>query len=465
MNNQLLYDNDIIVAPTSPIGGAVVMVRISGNGCTKLLNGLFKVVSMKEGLKPRHQYFGSLYDGDNVLDEVMVTFFPNPFSYTGEDMLEVSCHASPYIIERLLEILTSHGTRMAKAGEFTFRSYINGKRDMAEAEAVADIIAAESKAQLNVAMAQLKGHLSHQFQSLRDQLLRFTALLELELDFSEEEVEFANRSELVRLCKHISEQIAPLIESYQVGRKIKNGVKTVLAGIPNCGKSSLLNALLGEQRAIVSDIAGTTRDAISETIALGGIPFRFVDTAGIRITNDPIEKLGVEKSFSYVEQSDLVVIVLDPTQQGNITLKHQLNQIPTNLIQAKQSLYLVNKSDCLTHEERQQLKKGLLHLNPLFISSKTGEGIELVVNKLIELSGSASIKSQHLITNARHLALLKQAHQSLEKVYEGLQNELSGDLLSGDLRVAINALGEITGETITSNEVLHHIFSHFCIGK
>lgn len=468
MPSTLLYDKDIIVAPTSPLGGAVVMLRVSGEGCSNSIKGIFKT---KRGetpsLHPRHVYFGDLYDGDKPLDEVTLVYYQAPASYTGEDTIEITCHASPYIVSRLMQLLFQKGARMAKPGEFTFRSYLNGKLDMAEAEAVADIIAAESEAQLNVALTQLRGELSLELGTIRKKLIEFSSLLELELDFSEEDVEFADRSALTSLCQNLITHINRLVDSFETGRKIKQGVQTALVGIPNSGKSSLLNLLLGENRAIVSNIAGTTRDAISATANVGGVPFRFIDTAGLRQTKDPIEQMGVEKSIEYLEKSDLVLFVIDAVSLQSIPLEQQLASIPVSS-RCKDTLFLLNKVDLISQELQEQLLlevKSQTKGEVLSLSVKQRTGIEELQKALVHRTGYKSVSAETLITNARHLRLLEEALLSLKRLDKGLKEGLSSDLLSGDLRDAIRTLGEITGDAITSEEVLHHIFAHFCIGK
>lgn len=444
------------------------MVRVSGDGCLQCVDGIFK---NKRGVaptfQPRQVYYGHLYDGEQPLDEVTLVFFRGPASYTGEDTLEITCHASSYIVSRLLQLLFLKGARMAKPGEFTFRSYLNGKLDMAEAEAVADIIAAESEAQLQVALSQLRGELSQHLGQIRKQLIEFASLLELELDFSEEDVEFADREALNSLCDSLIQHLEKLIASFDTGRKIKQGVQTALVGVPNSGKSSLLNLLLGEDRAIVSDIAGTTRDAISETAHVSGIPFRFIDTAGLRDTEDPIERMGVEKSKEYLEKSDLILFVVDGATIESTPLESQLSSLPLSIPYEKK-LFLLNKIDLLSSSMQEEYLHEIqhyTHAKAIPISVKENRGIVELKEELVSRSGYQKTSANTLITNTRHLRLLQEAHSSLMVLKEGLEAGLSTDLLTGDLRDAIRALGEITGDTITSEEVLHSIFANFCIGK
>lgn len=469
MSLSTLYEHDTIVAPTAPLGGAVVMFRLSGSEACTIAQRLFRNPRGKEvDFSPRYAHYGYLMDETELLDEVTLTYYQAPKSYTGEDVVEISCHASPYISQRAMELFIAAGARIAQPGEFTFRSFLNGKRDMAEAEAVGDVIAAESRTQLQVAMAQLKGSLSLWLREIREKMLRFTALMELELDFSEEDVEFADRTELIKFCQELRTMLGDMIASFDKGNKLRHGVKTVLAGIPNSGKSSLLNALLGEERAIVTDIEGTTRDAISETIILQGIPFHFTDTAGIRQTSDPIEKLGVAKSFEYVEKSDLRLLLIDADRLDAIPIKEQVELIPSELLASKETLFILNKVDLLASERLSDLTRYIQEQydkTPLLVSAKKETGLQELTTQLVEASGCGGLKVDALITNVRHLTHLKETDESLQSVLQGLKRGLSPDLLTGDLRQAIQALGEITGDTISSEEVLHQIFASFCIGK
>lgn len=468
-------DTDIIVAPATPLGGAVMLIRVSGEGCLNLLSLFFRPASGKAfSLEPRKVYYGLFHD-EEVLDQVMVVHFATPKSYTGEEMLEITCHASPYIVTRILEALCRKGARMAKPGEFTFRSFLNGKRDMAEAEAVADLLKVESEAQLRVALSQLRGDFSKGLSQLREELLHFIALLELELDFSEENVEFADRAELLRRADTILGEIRKLVESYQTGRKIRNGVKTTLAGIPNSGKSSLLNLLLGQDRAIVSAIEGTTRDAVSETTEIGGMLFRFIDTAGIRQTEDPIEGMGVERALRSVEEADVVLLLIDATRSSKGMLEKQLAVLPFSKIAGKSLLCVLNKIDLVNEAEKARIEKQIVELlsqvctplNPTItlLSAKKGEGLTELKEALLKETGGGTLSPSAIVTNVRHLALLREAESALALVRQGLEKGLSSDLLTIDMYRCVGALGEITGDAITGEEVLHHVFSHFCIGK
>lgn len=468
MSKSDFYHKDIIVAPASPLGGAVVMLRISGDGVTNRIKGIFATPKGSvESFIPRHLYFGYLYEEDTILDEVTLVYYKAPYSYTGEDTLEITCHASSYIVSHFISLLLQRGIRMAEPGEFTFRSYLNGKRDMAEAEAVADLIAAESKAQLQLALSQLQGELSKHLADIRTKLLRFTSLIELELDFSEEDVEFADRKELTSLCLEILKDLSRLIDSYDAGRKIKKGVQTALVGIPNSGKSSLLNYFLGENRAIVSNIAGTTRDAISEMITIEGIPFRLIDTAGLRETEDPIEKLGVSKSREYLSKSDLALLLLDATCLEESPLDKQLELLVNDEIRQK-TIILLNKIDLLSFETQEKVSHIVeiqTGIRPILISISQNIGLKDLKKALLDYCNFNPTKGEALISNIRHKYLLEETYKSLNSLLEDLERGLSGDLLTSYLHKAILSLGEITGDTITSDDVLHNIFAHFCIGK
>ena len=467
---QVATTKELIVAPATPLGGAMVVIRLSGEGILPLLAAIFKPRKKNLGdIAPRRLYLGDIHDGNDTIDEVVLTYFQAPFSYTGEDMLEITCHASPYIVENIVRICLEKGARMAQPGEFTLRTFLNGKKDMAEAEAVADLLRAETKEQHRLAKTQMKGAFSQELNSLREQLLHFTALLELELDFSEEEVEFANRTQLLTLCDAISKAIDALVASYEVGRKIKNGIATAIAGIPNAGKSSLLNLLTGSERAIVSNIAGTTRDTISETAYIGGALFRFIDTAGIREAVDPIEQEGVKRARHSAQEADIQILLIDATKGEEAALKEQLDLLQT-LPQSEQQqrIVVLNKIDLLTEEEKERLKEQLQKQckeQSLLFSTKTKEGLEALLHLLSDFIGIGTLPPQAIITNARHHTLLLQVQHHLRSVREGLSVELPIDLVTIDLRSAIACLGEITGEAISSSEVLHHIFAHFCIGK
>ena len=389
---------------------------------------------------------------DEVIDEALVTVFRAPHSYTGEDSVEISCHGSRYILNKVLELLIQQGCRMANPGEYTMCAYLNGKMDLSQAEAVADLIASSNKATHQMAMSQLRGHFSSRLAQLREQLLKLTSLLELELDFSDhEDLEFADRSELLELAQHIDEHISRLAQTFKTGNALKNGIPVAIVGAPNVGKSTLLNALLGEERAIVSDIQGTTRDAIEDTIQLGDVTFRFIDTAGIRHTDDTIENLGIKRSIAAAQRAHIILMMTEPgTPYPDITVRDDQTVIT-----------VCNKSDlppsCSVCCDN-------VATTPLPISAKFGVGLDLLRQRLIDAAPKTA-DSDVIVTNARHYDALTRAHQHLHRVLDGLQQQTSGDLLSEDLRLVLDTLAEITGGQITPNEVLGNIFKNFCVGK
>ena len=387
------------------------------------------------GAKPNTVCYGHIRDGAEVVDECMVSVFKAPHSYTGEDSAEISCHGSRYILNKVLELLVQNGCRMAEPGEYTMRAYLNGKMDLSQAEAVADLIASTNRATHHLAMSQLRGGISSELATMREQLLKLTSLLELELDFSDhEDLEFADRSELLELAKTIDNHITHLADTFQTGNALKNGIPVAIVGAPNVGKSTLLNALLGEERAIVSDIQGTTRDAIEDTILIGGITFRFIDTAGIRHTDDQIENLGIERSIAAARRARIILMMTEPGVP--------YPDIPTNDDQTV--IRIENKTQAF--------------------QAKYGIGIEALKQQLIAAAPKTS-DSDIIITNARHYDALVRAHEAILRVIDGLEMQMSGDLLSEDLRLVLDILAEITGTQITPNEVLGNIFKHFCVGK
>lgn len=452
---QKLYSEDTICAVATAPGGALGIIRISGNNTFHCLEPIFRSLG-KKNLTERESHsviFGHILDENGkVIDEVLVTLFKDNHSYTGEESAEISCHGSQYILQQVLELLMKNGCRMALPGEFTQRAFLNGKMDLSQAEAVADLIASNSAASHRIAMSQMRGDFSKELTHLREQLLHITSLLELELDFGDhEELEFADRTELTALTEKISTTLSRLVNSFHTGNSIKNGVPVAIIGPSNAGKSTLLNALLHEERAIVSSIKGTTRDTIEDTITLGGILFRFIDTAGIRETSDEIENLGIERSYQMIDRADIVLLLTSPDAQ--------LTPAEMNLVQehceGKTLIQLWNKCD---QEEPQQAA-----LTP--ISAKNGQGIAELEQQLIDTMTGKMNQSDILITNVRHLEALSKALESISRVKEGLEMNLSGDFVSQDLREALFHIAEVTGGQITSDEVLGNIFKHFCIGK
>ena len=465
-----------ICAPATSVGtGAISVVRLSGPDTMAVVD---RVIRFRSGMAAEAPGYSLKFGNIEGLDEVLVSFFRAPHSYTGEDAAEISCHASPYIVSTLLDRLTEAGCRLAEPGEFTRRAFLNGKMDLAQAEAVADVISSASAAQHRVAMNQLRGGYSAELRELRKQLLELTALLELELDFSEEDVEFADRSRLRALLDTACSHCRQLADSFRLGNAIRNGVPVAIVGAPNSGKSTLLNALLRDDRAIVSDIPGTTRDTVEETCVIDGVLFRFIDTAGIRASSDEVERLGIERTFRKISEAEIVLGVVDISASEE-QVSQELQTI-TDRIDYKQQklLILANKTDkengnkivttlnsfVTSTDSENNSHSGLDPESPvLAISAKIGKGLENLRSALVSHAGVASA-SGTLVTNARHAAALREAAASLSAVSDGLDTGRPSDLLAEDLRAALASLGSITGE-ITTDEVLGEIFSKFCIGK
>jgi tRNA modification GTPase len=452
------YTTDTIVALATPSGiGAIGVIRLSGPDAIIIANKVFKGKDLTQ--QASHTiHFGSIADGDMVLDEVLVSLFVGPRSYTRENVVEISCHGSNYIIESIIKLLIKKGARSAKAGEFTLRAFLNGQLDLSQAEAVADLIASNSKASQQVALQQLRGGFSSQLQTLRDQLVQFASLIELELDFAEEDVEFANRDQLKKLINDILRVISALIQSFELGNAIKHGINTVIAGRPNAGKSTLLNALLNEERAIVSHIPGTTRDTIEEVLNINGINFRLIDTAGIREATDAIEKIGVERTMEKISTSSLLVYVYDAEQ---ITLA-ELNADLENLQKPGITMLIVaNKADLLTEEQILALPHTE---SAIIISAKQKQHIDELKNKIYHAAVKDQLEGNDiLVTNIRHLEALQKTEDALIRVLDGMET-VTSDFLSMDIKQALHYLGEITG-AVTTDDLLENIFSKFCIGK
>lgn len=464
---------DTICAPaTVPGTGAIAIIRMSGKDSFRIAD---KVVSCKgstisetEGYKLR---YGVALEADGTdLDTVLVSVFRSPHSYTGEDSVEISCHSSKYVVERLLQRLVDSGARPAGPGEFTQRAFVNGKMDLAQAEAVADVISSQNAAAHRVAYSQLKGGFSKELKSLRDELLKMTSLLELELDFSEEDVEFASRRELSALLDGALRHIHSLTDSFRYGNALRNGVPVAIVGAVNAGKSTLLNALVGDDRAIVSDIAGTTRDTIEETMTIDGTLFRFIDTAGLRTTQDEVEKIGISRSYKKMSEAEIVLALLDVTvpEEEN---EHSISDIVNNLdVKSQKLIVLLNKVDVLGSNINVSLLNNTVSspdekVTKLYISAKTGFGLDTLRTLLSDSQKTATLDSgQTIVTNLRHYQSLMSAAASLEKVRSSLATSQTPDLLSEDLRQALHHLGTILGE-VTPDEVLGNIFERFCIGK
>ena len=445
---------DTICALATAPGGALGIIRISGPRTLEILSRIF--TRDLSAAQPNTLHYGHIREeGGEVVDEVVVSLFRAPHSYTAEDCAEISCHGSRYILNKVLETLVKHGCRMAQPGEFTKRAFLNGKMDLSQAEAVADLIASTNKATHQIALNQLRGHFSSKLALLRKQLLKLTSLLELELDFSDhEDLEFADRSELQDLTKAIDQHITHLADTFQTGNALKNGIPVAIIGAPNVGKSTLLNALLGEERAIVSDIQGTTRDAIEDTMQLGGVTFRFIDTAGIRHTEDEIESLGIERSKAAAQRARIILLMTEPG-------------VPYPEIDVREDqtvIRVINKSDKDTAVKPSVGSLLSQSDNVLHISAKYNSGLDVLREQLISTAPKTS-DTDVIVTNARHYDALVRAHEAIQRVLDGLQMQLSGDILSEDLRQALNILAEITGGAITPQETLNNIFSHFCVGK
>jgi len=453
------WDDTIIAPATAPGIGAIAVIRLSGSRAVEIVNDIFPSKDLLQ--QPSHTlHVGLLKDGDELLDEVVISLYRAPKSYTGEDVAEISCHGSPHVQERILAACLSKGARMARAGEFTQRAFLNGKMDLTQAEAVADLIASHSEASRLSALHTMRGGFAHELKALREQLLGFSALIELELDFSQEDVEFADRKKFQALIAEAQRVTDRLIESFRFGNVIRNGVQVAIVGRPNAGKSTLLNALLNEQRAIVSEIAGTTRDTVEEVISIEGIQFRLIDTAGIRShTSDVIESMGIEKSREKIEQADIVLQLLDATDdewEEDLPMGDGLSPDSRKVIQ------VLNKTDLLSAEELDERFKNLPFI---FVSAKTSGGIENLKQRLVQfvLEGKTQTEGT-IVTNVRHYDALMQVRAALADIRNGLDSGLTGDLLSLDIRRGLHYLGEITGE-ITNEEQLSWIFGKFCIGK
>jgi len=450
----MFINNDTICALATSSGqGAISIIRLSGPQAIDICNHFFTSKDLrKENSHTLH--FGTIRQKKTILDEVIVSIFHSPQSYTGEDVVEISCHGSVYIQNQLIQLFLGAGARMAKAGEFTMRAFANGKMDLSQAEAVADLIASESKSAHQIAMHQMRGGFSKDLKNLRDKLINFAALIELELDFGEEDIEFADRKKFNTLLVKIKQNIQNLIDSFVTGNVLKNGVPVAIVGLPNVGKSTLLNALLNEERAIVSEIAGTTRDTIEDIIIIGGIQFRFIDTAGLRKTEDAIEKIGIQKAIEKVSSAQIILFIIDASQDIN----SQLNELQRlKETSSKEPIVVVNKID---------LNKSIANTfpNALLLSAKNKEGLDNLSNKMIELVNTTSTETNTLVSNSRHLDALKISLEYITKTIDGLSRGTSGDFLAMDIRQALHFIGEITGE-ISSDDLLENIFSKFCIGK
>ncbi|MGL4412018.1 MAG: tRNA uridine-5-carboxymethylaminomethyl(34) synthesis GTPase MnmE [Bacteroidales bacterium] len=467
-----MYTTETICAvSTAPGVGGVAIIRVSGGEAIEICNKIFRPMNQKRELltqKPYTLSYGSIRRGEELIDDVVVSLFKGPNSFTGEDTIEISCHGSIYIQQQILQLLVENGARTALPGEFTQRSFLNGKMDLSQAEAVADLIASTSAATHRLAVSQMRGGFSNELTKLRLELLNFTSLIELELDFSEEEVEFADRSQLHNLASSIEKLISKLADSFSVGNAIKNGVPVAIIGETNAGKSTLLNALLNEEKAIVSDIHGTTRDVIEDTINIHGVTFRFIDTAGIRETSDTIESIGIQRSFDKMQQASIVLWMIDATT--DLESLNQLGDRILEIIDQKRLITIFNKSDLIAQHELELKAKELSErlskdINPIFISARDNHNISQLEEKLIEASQIPDIgQNDVIVTNIRHYEALTNARKAIERVIQGLDSRISGDFLSQDIRECMHYLGEITGN-ISTDDILGNIFKNFCIGK
>lgn len=463
MSQNNINKDTIIALATSSGVGAIAIIRLSGENSIEIVNRFYQSKYRAKDLrqvKSHTVHLGNIVENSRILDEVLITVFKNPNSYTGEDLVEISCHGSVYIQQEILQLFLKNGIRHADAGEFTLRAFVNGKMDLSQAEAVADLIASDSKASHQIAMQQMRGGFSTEIALLREQLLNFASLIELELDFAEEDVEFADRKQFQELIFKISSVLKRLIDSFAVGNVLKNGIPVAIVGEPNVGKSTLLNALLNEEKAIVSHIAGTTRDAIEDEIILSGVAYRFIDTAGIRETKDEIESIGIKKTYENIEKAQLVLHLVDGSKIQDLKndKKSLKEKYPT-----KKIITIVNKTDLLSDDEILNFKSQIL--NSLFLSAKNKTGIDTLIQNLIDLANTGILSNnQTIVSNSRHFEALNNALQSLNEVQKGIDQNISSDLFAIDIREALFHLGLITGE-ITTNDLLGNIFTNFCIGK
>lgn len=473
-----MFYNDTITALATPAGaGAIAIIRVSGPEAISIVGSIFNMYKkgVFENQETHTLHLGNIVDGHRVIDEALVSLFKGTKSYTGEPTVEISCHGSAYIQQEILQLLLRKGCRAAKPGEFTLRAFINGKMDLSQAEAVADLISSDNEAAHQIAMQQMRGGFSNEIAQLRQELLNFASLIELELDFAEEDVEFANREQFQELITRITKVLKRLIDSFATGNVIKNGIPVAIVGEPNVGKSTLLNALLNEERAIVSNIAGTTRDTIEDEISIGGIGFRFIDTAGIRETEDIIEGLGIKKTFEKIKQAQVVIYLLNSHQfldTASLTdLKIELEKV-RNKFPLKPLLLIANKIDTLTPEELAIVKTELATISSttekfqtLLLSAKNNLGVDELKADLLNYVNTGALRNNEtIVTNSRHYDALLKALAEIEKVQEGINMNLSGDLLAIDIREALYHFGEITGQ-VTNDELLGNIFANFCIGK
>lgn len=468
-----MIHNDSIVALATPSGaGAIAIIRISGKEAVAIGNQIFKSIKGKSLLQQKSHtlHLGHIVDNQKTIDEVLVSVFKEPHSYTGENTIEISCHGSTYIQQQIIQLALRKGCRMANPGEFTLRAFLNGKLDLSQAEAVADLISSDNEASHQIAMQQMRGGFSNEIAKLREELLNFASLIELELDFAEEDVAFADRSQFHELLNRIEFVLKRLLDSFATGNVIKNGIPVAIVGEPNVGKSTLLNALLNEERAIVSDIAGTTRDTIEDELVIGGIGFRFIDTAGIRDTKDVVENIGIKKTFEKIEQAQVVLFLVDGYNlyvEGLIdSLVVEFGKIQNQFPQ-KPLLVVLNKIDQLKEEQLHMILAQLAthNLQPTTLSAKNKTGIDELKNQLLSFVNTGALRNNEtIVTNTRHYDSLLKALDEIQNVKFGLETNLSSDLMALDIREALYHFGMITGQ-VTNDELLGNIFANFCIGK
>ena len=465
-----MIPQDTIVALATPAGaGAIAVIRISGKEAITIAATVFRSINAKDITRQKSHtlHLGFIEDEGKIYDQVLLSLFKGPNSYTGENTIEISCHGSTFIQQQIIQLLLRKGCRMANAGEFTLRAFLNGKLDLSQAEAVADLVASDNEASHQIAMQQMRGGFSNEIARLREELLNFASLIELELDFAEEDVEFADRSQFHELLNRIEFVLKRLIDSFAVGNVIKNGIPVAIVGEPNVGKSTLLNALLNEERAIVSDIAGTTRDTIEDELVIKGIGFRFIDTAGIRETQDVVESIGIKKTFEKMEQAQVVVYLVDGYQltvdtKENDRLVVEIEKIK-NQFPGKPLVIIGNKADKLSETEKSNLLSFIPGL--MLISAKDVDGVEDVKDKLLSFVNTGALRNNEtIVTNTRHYDSLLKALEEIQKVQFGLRSGIPADLMAIDIRQALYYFGEITGQ-VTNDELLGNIFANFCIGK
>ncbi len=458
---------DTICALATPAGtGAIAMIRLSGSGSFSILDRVFR--SQKKGFtmakaKSHTIHFGTLVNKDELIDEVLVFVYRQPHSYTGDDAAEISCHGSPYIQQKVIELLISHGARMANAGEFTLRAFLNGKFDLSQAEAVADLIASNSRYSHDLALDQMRGGFSDKIKQLRSELVDFASLIELELDFAEEDLEFADRSKIMDILSKLKKEISALLNSFSIGNVLKKGIPVAIVGKPNVGKSTLLNTILQEEKAIVSEIPGTTRDSIEDTIIIDGIAFRFIDTAGLRVSDDTVETIGIERTHAKIKQAKIILFVFDAATSSVEAMREVLDE-HRHLLEdpGKRIILIGNKIDQMV--EMPKGFKDLVELETIFISAKRKENINLISDSLLKSVDIGQIGDNTIVSNARHYEALSNSLKSIREIEQGFKKGIPSDLIATDIRQALYHLGSITGE-VSTEEILGNIFGKFCIGK